>query len=41
VVTEFETKWAEIIGAKRCLSVVNGTNALITALVQQGIGGGD
>jgi perosamine synthetase len=41
VVTEFETKYAQAIGAKRCLAVVNGTNALITALVQQGIGGGD
>ena len=27
--------------AKRCLAVVNGTNALIAALVQLGIGGGD
>src|SRR5664279_4080874 len=41
VVTEFEKKWAETIGAKRCLAVVNGTNALITAMVQLGIGGGD
>jgi perosamine synthetase len=41
VVTEFEKKWAEVIGAKRCLAVVNGTNALIAALVQLGIGGGD
>lgn len=41
VVTEFEKKWAEIIGAKRCLAVVNGTNALIASLVQSGIGGGD
>lgn len=41
VVTEFEKKWAEAIGAKRCLAVVNGTNALITSLVQLGIGGGD
>ena len=41
VVTEFEKKWAETIGARRCLAVVNGTNALITALVQSGIGGGD
>jgi perosamine synthetase len=41
VVTEFEKKWAEAIGAKRCLAVVNGTNALIAALVQLGIGGGD
>lgn len=41
VVTEFEKKWAEINGAKRCVSVVNGTNALIAALVNLGIGGGD
>jgi dTDP-4-amino-4,6-dideoxygalactose transaminase len=41
VVTEFEKKWAETIGTKRCLAVVNGTNALITAMVQLGIGGGD
>ena len=41
VVTEFEKKWAETIGTKRCLAVVNGTNALIAALVQLGIGGGD
>jgi dTDP-4-amino-4,6-dideoxygalactose transaminase len=41
VVSEFEKKWAELIGAKRCLAVVNGTNALIAALVQLGIGGGD
>jgi len=41
VVEEFERKWAETIGTKRCLSVVNGTNALIAALVNLGIGGGD
>jgi perosamine synthetase len=41
VVDEFEKKWAEAIGTKRCLSVVNGTNALIASLVQLGIGGGD
>ena len=41
VVTEFEKKWAETIGTKRCLAVVNGTNAIIAALVQLGIGGGD
>jgi dTDP-4-amino-4,6-dideoxygalactose transaminase len=41
VVTEFEKKWAEAIGAKRCLAVVNGTNALIAAMIQLGIGGGD
>ncbi|MEN8230287.1 MAG: DegT/DnrJ/EryC1/StrS family aminotransferase [Bacteroidota bacterium] len=41
VVTEFENRWAETIGAKRALAVVNGTNALIASLVQLGIGGGD
>jgi dTDP-4-amino-4,6-dideoxygalactose transaminase len=40
-VTEFEQKYAKAIGVKRCLAVVNGTNALIAALVQLGIGGGD
>lgn len=39
--TEFEKKWAQAIGAKRCLSVVNGTSALIAALTQAGLGGGD
>ena len=41
VVTEFESKWAETMGARRCLSVVNGTNALICALANFDIGGGD
>ncbi|MGA0559657.1 DegT/DnrJ/EryC1/StrS family aminotransferase [Larkinella sp. VNQ87] len=41
VVTEFEEKWAATVGAKRCLSVVNGTNALIAALAQYNIRGGD
>jgi dTDP-4-amino-4,6-dideoxygalactose transaminase len=41
VVTEFEKKWAETIGTKRCLAVVNGTNALITSVVQLDIGAGD
>ncbi len=41
IVTEFEKKWAETIGTKRCLSVVNGTNALVTAVVQSDIGAGD
>ncbi len=41
VVSEFENKWAETIGSKRALAVVNGTNALIAALVQCDIGGGD
>jgi perosamine synthetase len=41
VVAEFEQKWAETIGSKRCLTVVNGTNAMIAAMVNLGIGGGD
>ena len=41
VVAEFEKKWAETVGAKRCLAVVNGTNALIAALNQLDIGAGD
>jgi len=41
VVTEFEKKWAETIGVKRALAVVNGTNALIASLVNLDIGGGD
>lgn len=41
LVTEFEKKWATTLGAKRCLSVVNGTNALITSLAQLGITAGD
>jgi dTDP-4-amino-4,6-dideoxygalactose transaminase len=41
VVNEFEKQWAELMGAKRCLAVVNGTNALVASLVQFDIGGGD
>ena len=41
LVSEFEQRWAEVIGSKRCLSVVNGTNALNTALAQLEIGWGD
>jgi len=41
VVEEFEAKWAETIGTKRCLATTNGTNALIVALRQLGIGAGD
>ena len=40
-VSEFESKWAETIGSKRCLAVVNGTNALIISLRMLDIGGGD
>ena len=41
VVVEFEKKWAELIGSKRCLTVVNGTNALIAAVHNFDIGAGD
>ncbi len=41
VVTEFERRWAEVIGSKRCLAVVNGTNALNATLAQLEIGWGD
>lgn len=41
IVDEFEKEWAEALGARRCLTVVNGTNSLITSLIQLGIGAGD
>lgn len=41
VVTEFENEWAKILDIKRCLTVVNGTNALIVALNQLNVRGGD
>jgi perosamine synthetase len=41
LVNEFEKKWAETIGTTRCLSVVNGTSALVASLAQMDIGGGD
>ena len=41
IVNEFEKKWAETIGSKRCLSVVNGTSALVTAVTMNDIGAGD
>jgi len=41
VVSEFEAAWARAMGAKRCLSVVNGTNALICAIANFDIGAGD
>jgi perosamine synthetase len=37
VVAEFETKYAELLGAKRCLATTNGTMALVTALSALGI----
>lgn len=41
VTAEFEAKWAELIDTKRCLSVVNGTSALIASVSQFNIGPGD
>lgn len=41
VVAEFEKKYAELLGAKRCLATTHGTTALITALNALDIGGGD
>lgn len=41
VTATFEEEWAKTIGTKRCLSVVNGTNALVTAINQFHIGPGD
>ncbi|MHC4593886.1 MAG: DegT/DnrJ/EryC1/StrS family aminotransferase [Planctomycetota bacterium] len=40
-VLEFEEKYAELMGAKRCVCTVNGTNALLTALHVLDIGVGD
>jgi dTDP-4-amino-4,6-dideoxygalactose transaminase len=40
-VSEFEKKYAELMGAKRCVCTVNGTNALMTALHVLDIGVGD
>lgn len=41
VTLEFERKWAELIGSKRCLAMVNGTNALNTSFANLDIGWGD
>lgn len=41
VVAAFEKKWAETVGAKRCVTTVNGTNALTIAVNQLGITVGD
>ena len=40
-VSKFEEKYAELMGAKRCVCTVNGTNALLTALHALDIGVGD
>jgi len=40
-VAEFEKKYAELMGAKRCLATASGTTALITALHVMGVDAGD
>jgi perosamine synthetase len=40
-VTEFEKKYAELLGVKRCICTMNGTNALLTAMHVLDIGVGD
>lgn len=40
-VTEFEAAYANLLGAKRCVCTVNGTNSLLTALWVLDIGVGD
>jgi perosamine synthetase len=41
VVAELERQWAAMMGSKRCLAVVNGTNSLIISLRMLNLGGGD
>ena len=40
-IRQFEAKYAELMGTKRCLATTNGTNALLTALESLRIGAGD
>jgi dTDP-4-amino-4,6-dideoxygalactose transaminase len=40
-VAEFEKKYAELMGAKRCLATASGTTALLTALHVLGVDAGD
>jgi dTDP-4-amino-4,6-dideoxygalactose transaminase len=37
----FEETWAQLMGAKHCVAVANGTSALITSLAALGVGAGD
>lgn len=41
LVEQFEKEWASTLGSRRCLTTVNGTTALIVALNQLNIRGGD
>lgn len=40
-VADFENRYAELMGAKRCLATASGTTALITALKAVGVDAGD
>ena len=40
-IAEFETGYAKLLGAKRCLATASGTTALITALHAIGVDAGD
>ena len=40
-VTQFEEAYAKLLGAKRCVAMVNGTNSLLTALHMLDVGVGD
>jgi len=40
-VTKFEKAYAELLGARRCVCTVNGTNALLTAMHALDVGVGD
>ena len=40
-VADFQARWAELLGAKRCLATSSGTTALITALHVVGVDAGD
>ena len=40
-VTEFEKKYAELLGVKRCVCTMNGTNALLSAMHVLDVGVGD
>ncbi len=41
LVTEFEEKWAAMMGSKHCLAVVNGTNALSASFMVMDLNPGD
>ena len=41
ITTRFEQKWAELLGARHAIGVVNGTNALYSALYALDVGPGD